>query len=170
MPLSFAARIARAPSRDAFASATARGSDLHSEAGGLMAYGLAVALITALGWRHEAATYVAAAALACGDGAADVVGGAVGGPVIPLPARDGRRKTVAGSVAFVAATVLGSLGMLRMARAVGFGVAHVAKRELVKIAALAAAVELAPVEDNLIVPLTAFFATRHVLSQRWWVF
>lgn len=168
VPLSFALRIARSPQNDPLAKATARGADKAAEGRGLAAYGLSVSLLTAVGWRDDAATYVAAAALACGDGAAEIVGSAVKGPVIPGAGRLGKRKTVAGSAAFVAATVLGGAGMLRGARMAGFAVREMAWMQLVKVATVAAIVELAPVEDNFTVPLVAFLASRQVLAQRWW--
>lgn len=162
VPLSFSLRVALSPQTSTLARASARTADTPTqrECIALAAYGFAVACLTACGWREDPATYVAVSALAFGDGAAEIVGAAVKSPQVPGVCRWGRRKTVAGTVAFVGATVVGSVAMLKAAAVAGFAVGRVRVGQIGKVAAVAGAVELAPFEDNFTVPLVAFLAAR----------
>lgn len=119
-----------------------------------------------MGWRHDCATYVAVAALAFGDGAADLVGSAVKGPVWGGDKLLwGRRKTVAGSVAFVVAGLVGARGLLEFATRVAMLKRAVGVMRLWPVALAAAGVELLPLEDNLTVPFCAFVAAKSVVGE-----
>lgn len=170
VPLTFSLRTFSNPGGDAFAAATTRraadsASEKVRQAHGLAAYGAAIAAVTAAGWRSSAPAYLAVAALCFGDGSADVVGSAVGGPRLPLPKKVfWKRKTVPGTAAFVVASIMGGSGLLRIAGAMGAALPVVPAHVLVKTALASAAVELLPVEDNISVPCMAFLVSRFLLG------
>lgn len=169
IPISFAIRIARDPEKDSFSAAVARTKGGHSaptsEARGLASYGFSVGLLTAIGWRNDVATYIAVSTMTFGDAAADLIGSAINGPVVPLPrAVFMKRKTVPGTLAFIAASVGGGMGMVGAFNRLGLIQRHVAWQPLLKVALAAASVELLPLEDNLTVPLCAFVVTKRVLG------
>lgn len=162
VPAVFALRFARAERSDPLNAAVSRSGDAAEAAQGPAAYGAAVAALTAVGWRARAWVYVAMAALCFGDGFADVVGSACRGPRWWLPEKlFVKRKTVPGSLAFVAATVVGARGMLEVARWARFLDGDLpAWGALFRIACVCAAVEVFPVEDNATVPVAAVIATK----------
>lgn len=172
VPLSFGARIALNPRQNSLATATTRltatsPKAVADEANSLACYAIAVASLTALGWRTSIPVYIAAAALCFGDGAADIVGTALKGPRLPLPpAVFPRRKTLPGTLAFIAATVGGATGLLRFANVLGYAPDVVPMGVLWKVAVASAAVELVPVEDNITVPATAWMVARTLLHEQ----
>ncbi|CAN8071224.1 unnamed protein product [Agarophyton chilense] len=149
VPLSHALRIARAPRSSALVDAVARAprASRHQDANATAAYALATVLLTVVGWRACAATYVALSALCVGDTAAALVGSAVPSPRLP----HAPHKTLAGSLACFGATLASSaLVFVVVPLPAPSGPA------LVAASAVAAIAETLPVQDNLTVPLAAF--------------
>lgn len=86
---------------------------------------------------------------------ADVVGTAVDGMRLPLPKSVfTKKKTLPGTLAMFVSSVVGSVGLLAAARlALPFAT-------VVAASAGAAVAELLPVDDNMPVPLAAYFIVK----------
>ena len=118
----------------------------HNVTSGIFFYPLAVLLLLAFFPLPLAAA--AWAVMAWGDAAAALVGGAAGRPTLPW----NRRKTLAGSLAFIGAALPGACLFLLWTRAPDFSWKFCVAAAVA--GALAESLPL-PVNDNLVVPLAA---------------
>jgi phytol kinase len=147
-------------SEAALAAAVSRSGDSREALGGPFIYVVVLAVCILLWWRDSPAGVVALAALAAGDGAADLVGRRYGSVKWPWSA-DG--KSVAGSAAFWVSSTLTAVGLLRWMQWTGCltVLADVPVTEWAAKVALicfvSAALEVMPAagDDNYTVPISA---------------
>ncbi|GAX24100.1 hypothetical protein FisN_9Hh352 [Fistulifera solaris] len=161
--LILAANVDDDDENSSLASALSRSGSKAEATGGPLIYVGILAAAILLFWRDQPAGVVALSTMAAGDGLADLVGRRFGKNNKWPTALTGvnNRKSIAGSLALVAASVVTSVGILLWLQATGsllttlppFG-ELVAK--LLVITVGAAFVELVPIaDDNYTVPMTA---------------
>ena len=138
------------------------GTDAAEILRGPLIYGLAHVALTLACWTDGPAGVLAVATLCGGDGLAEVCGRRWGRATGPVPWAARRRKTVAGSLGFVAASfVLANALLAALAPAPWTGAAPDQLR-LLLVCAAAALVETVPVHeiDNALVPLATVLIAR----------
>ena len=156
-------------SETSLARAVSRSGSKSEALGGPFVYVLILAAIILTFWRNSTAGIVALSTLAAGDGVADLVGRRYGrGNAWPIPGST-NPKSVAGTVGFIVASTLCSVGLLMWLQywhclSLSFGGWELLER-VTAISVVAAIVELIPIgDDNYTVPLTAALMAMLVLQ------
>ena len=165
VPLSFALKIWINPKKDLLIKSVTRDNNEHldtniwKQASGPFAYGLSVAFITGLSWKYHVETYLSLSSLCFGDGFADVIGTWLNGNRLWfLPKKlFWKKKSLYGSMACCLFTIMGRIGMLKMANKLGY-VDHneIGFKKIMWSGIIASIVEWFPLEDNIVVPIVVY--------------
>ncbi len=152
VPISFALRMIRSSQSDPLCTSVSRSGDHAESRFGPGSYCVSVAGLILIFWRSDPATYFACGMMVFGDAFANILGSAIKGPQWPIPKT---KKSVVGSLSFVFVGACATKGLLKFAEVTRMCDAKVSWQKVFIVAVVSAAAELAPLQDNFTVPITA---------------
>eukprot|EP00171_Calliarthron_tuberculosum_P018208 IDg18208t1 len=156
VPLVFAVRLQQSTQGDALCESISRSGDQCESREGPFWYCVSIMSTILVFWRKSRVTYAVVGALCFGDGMAEVVGASFNGPLWPIPKSISmKKKSIVGSTAFIIASASSIAAFMQFAQATGACDEKLSWARIFMISAVSAATEIAPLEDNVTVPLSA---------------
>lgn len=156
VPLWFAIRLRNSANSDKLCTSMARSGDHVESRGGPFWYCVCVATTVLVLWRESRATYAIIGALCFGDGAAELVGRKLNGPLWPIPrSMSTKKKSVMGSIGFFTASFTSIYALVRFGNSTNACAEKLSFARITLISASSAVAEILPFEDNITVPITA---------------
>lgn len=167
VPFCFSMKIWLNPKKDFLIRSVTRDenldADIWKQAYGPFAYGLSVSLITGLSWRNHIESYLSLGSLCFGDGFADVIGTWLNGNRIWFLPKSifWKKKSIQGSIACCLSTIVGSIGMIKIANQFGYiETNEIRMKKILLSGVIASLSECFPYEDNLLVPIVVYVSAK----------